>query len=73
MNIFKKALEGIKKLGRVKIPARELAKIIGISVVTLRKMANNGDIPCQRFPGSEVQNFFLDEIEEWLEKQGKKK
>ncbi|VTS08501.1 helix-turn-helix transcriptional regulator [Tuwongella immobilis] len=47
----------------------ELARAMGISVISVRRLVKNTDIPKVRLPGSRVIIFPLAEVQEWLSRQ----
>lgn len=49
----------------------EVARALGISVPSVRRLVRNTDIPAVRLPGSRVIIFPVREIQEWISRQAK--
>ncbi|VTS00510.1 MerR family transcriptional regulator [Tuwongella immobilis] len=57
---------------QIALRLEEIARAMGISTASVRKLVRNTDIPVIRLPKSRVMIFPTREVTEWLSKQVKK-
>jgi excisionase family DNA binding protein len=55
-------------ISRERVPIRDAAKMLGLSRSTLRRMARQNDIECERTPGGHLR-FSLEALSDYLLKQ----